>query len=171
MTVETFKIEVLPLKNKLYRFARRLVTNYAEAEDIVQEVFLRLWSKKDQLHEIRNLEALAVTMTKNLCLDRLKSKSNKNYELKDYHEQSTVTTPYTMMEISDSYKQVNKFIDELPVQQKMIIQLRDVEGYEYEEIAEMTGMNPNAIRVNLSRARKKIKELMEKTYDYGFTKN
>jgi RNA polymerase sigma-70 factor (ECF subfamily) len=171
MTVETFKIEVLPLKNKLYRFAKRLMINYAEAEDVVQEVFLRLWSKREQLNEVRSIEALAVTITKNLCLDKLKSKSSKNYELKNYHEQATTITPYTAMETSDSYKKVNELINQLPDQQKMIIHLRDIEGYEYEEIAEMTGMNPNAIRVNLSRARKKIRDLMEKTYDYGYTKN
>jgi len=171
MTLETFKIEVLPLKHKLYRFAKRLVVNYAEAEDVVQEVFLRLWSKRDQLQDVKSIEALAVTITKNLCLDKLKSKSNKTIEFKEYHEQTTAETPYKSMESSDSYNKVNELINQLPDQQRMIIHLRDVEGYEYEEIAKMTGMNPNAIRVNLSRARKKVRELMEKTYDYGFTKN
>jgi len=74
MTVETFKIEVLPLKHKLYRFAKRLLKNATEAEDIVQEVFIRLWSRREKLSEYKSIEAFAMTITKNLCLDNLKSK-------------------------------------------------------------------------------------------------
>ena len=171
MTVETFKIEVLPLKNRLYRFANRLVKNVPEAEDIVQEVFMRLWSRRERLNEYRSIEAFAMTITKNLCLDKLKSKRNKTDELTDRNEQISSTTPYKMLELNDSYNKVLEIIQTLPEQQKMIIHLRDIEEYEFEEIAEVMNLTINTIRVNLSRARKKVRETLIKTYSYEFAKN
>ena len=171
MTVETFKIEVLPLKNRLYRFANRLVKNVPEAEDIVQEVFMRLWSRRERLNEYRSIEAFAMTITKNLCLDKLKSKRNKTDELTERNEQISETTPYKMLELNDSYNKVQEIIQTLPEQQKMIIHLRDIEEYEFEEIAEVMNLTINTIRVNLSRARKKVRETLIKTYSYEFAKN
>ncbi|MBN2175050.1 MAG: sigma-70 family RNA polymerase sigma factor, partial [Bacteroidales bacterium] len=147
------------------------LVNYAEAEDTVQEVLLRLWTKRDKLHEYNSIEAFAMIITKNLCLDKLKSKKSKTDELTVINEQSTQDTPHTFMEISDTYENLNKLINQLPDQQRMIIQLRDIEGLEFEEIAEISGLNENTIRVNLSRARKKVREAMLKTYDYEFTGN
>jgi RNA polymerase sigma-70 factor (ECF subfamily) len=171
MTVETFKIEVLPMKHKLFRLANRMMTNVPEAEDIVQEVFLRLWTRKDRLNEYKSIEAFAMTITKNLCLDKLKSKGYKTNELTERHEQQTTETPYQKMEINDSYQKVKKFIDTLPEQQRMIIHLRDIEGYEYEEISEVMNISVNTIRVNLSRARKIVREKLVKAYNYEFAKN
>lgn len=171
MTVENFKIEVLPLKNKLYRFARRLLRNGHEAEDIVQEVMIRLWTRRNRLQEYKSVEAFAMVITKNLCLDKLKLKSNKSEELTWRNELYTDKNPYVQMETSDSYNKIRELIDQLPEQQRMIIHLRDVEGYAYDEIAELTGLTENTIRVNLSRARKKIREIMIKKYSYEFTKN
>ena len=171
MTVETFKIEVLPLKHKLFRLANRLLQNVPEAEDVVQDIFLRLWSRRNKLAEYRSLEAFAMTMTKNLCLDKLKSKRSKTDEFTEKHDQANEKTPYTEMEKEDSYNKVRKLIDMLPEQQRLIIQLRDIEGYEYEEIAEMMNISENTIRVNLSRARKRVRDMMIKTYNYEFTKN
>lgn len=159
------------MKHKLFRFASRLLQNIPEAEDVIQEVFIRLWNRRDGLHQYRNLEAFAMTITKNLCLDRLKSKRNKSDEFTEKHEKTDSITPYDHLEMTDSYKKINFIIGQLPDQQRMIIQLRDVEGYEYKEIEEITGMNQNAIRVNLSRARKQVRETMKNNYDYEITKN
>lgn len=171
MTLENFKIEVLPVKHKLFRLAKRMLGNTAEAEDLTQEVLVRLWAKKDKLHEYRSIEAFAMTITKNLCLDNLKSKRNKTDELTERNNKIEYSTPYEKMELSDSYKKVLKIIDALPEQQKMIIHLRDIEGYEYEEISEVMNLQVNTIRVNLSRARKKVKETMIKMHNYEFAKN
>lgn len=171
MTLENFKIEVLPLKHKLFRLAKRMLLNTAEAEDMVQEVLIRLWARKDKLNELRSIEAFAMTITKNLCLDKLKSKRNKTDELTESREPVSFSTPYNSLEMSDSYKKVLKIIDSLPEQQRMIIHLRDIEGYEYEEISEVMNLSVNTIRVNLSRARKKVKETMIKMHNYEFAKN
>lgn len=171
MTVELFKIEVLPIKNKLYRFALRLTCDVHESEDIVQEVFIRLWKRKDKLEEYRSIEAFAMTITKNLCLDKLKSKAHKNVQLSAKHDETDETTPFIEVERNDTYERVKQLIDQLPEQQRMIIHLRDIEGYEYNEIADVLSISENTIRVNLSRARKKVRDMMIKKYNYEFTKN
>ncbi len=171
MTVDQFKIEVLPHRHKLYRFAMRMMRDAAEAEDVVQEVMIRLWMRKEALAGFRSIEAFAMTIARNLCLDRLKRAGSRTEELNERHTVRHVRTPYEEMESTDSYNKIRELIDDLPDQQRMIIHLRDVEGYEYEEIADITGLTENTIRVNLSRARKKIREAMKNKYRYEFTKN
>jgi RNA polymerase sigma-70 factor (ECF subfamily) len=171
MTVETFKIQVLPLKNKLYRLAKRLLNNIPEAEDTVQEAFLRLWTKRDALKEYRSIEAFALTITKNLCLDRMKSKGYRMDELSENNEKMGESTPHTIVESADSFENIQRIIQSLPEQQRMIIHLRDIEEYDMDEIAEITELNMNTIRVNLSRARKKVRAMLTKTYNYEFAKN
>jgi len=171
MTVETFKIEVLPVKHKLYRLAKRLLNNVPEAEDAVQETFLRLWTKKDALKEYRSIEAFALTITKNLCLDRMKSKGYKTDELTENHEKMGESNPHTRLELTESFEKIQLIIQSLPEQQRMIIHLRDIEEYDLDEIAEIMELNMNTIRVNLSRARKKVREMLTKTYNYEFAKN
>jgi RNA polymerase sigma-70 factor (ECF subfamily) len=171
MTVETFKIEVLPLKHKLFRFAKRLMKNMPDAEDIVQEVFLRLWVRRESLAEYKSVEAFAMTITKNLCLDRMKSKDYKTEELTIVHQQVSHATPYKKLELTDTYNRIQMIMNSLPEQQRMIIHLRDIEGFEFEEIEEIMNINLNTIRVNLSRARKRIKEILQNTYNYEFAKN
>lgn len=166
MELEEFKIEVLPFKNKLYRFAKRLLKNTEEAEDVVQEVFIKLWNKRNNLEDYKSIEAFAMIVTKNLCLDKLKSKKNKTVELNSNFTIKNDSTPYSKMVLSDTIDKVNKIIDKLPEQQKIIIQLRDIEGYDFDEIAEIMKLNLNTIRVNLSRARKKVRDTLVKTYNY-----
>ena len=168
MALEKFKKEVLPLQNKIFRFANRILKKENEAEDLTQDVFLKLWSMKDKLGEYRNVEALAMTMTRKLCFDRIKSKRWNNTSLNEtYHQKSTTNDPYKKAELSNSMEHIKNIIDDLPDKQRTVIQLRDVESYEFKEIAEITGMAMDSVRVNLSRARKKIKAELEKKYNYG----
>ncbi len=171
MTVEEFKSEVLPIKNKLFRFAKRLLNSTEDAEDTVQEVFIRLWSKKEKLTEYRSIEAFAMVITKNLCLDKLKSTKHKTSELTVVNETINESTPYDHTEITDTLNKVHKIIDELPEQQRMIIQLRDIEGCDFDEIAEILSLSLNTIRVNLSRARKKVRDVLIKAQNYEFSTN
>lgn len=170
MTLEEFKTEVLPVKNKLFRFAKLLMKNRAEAEDIVQDVLLRLWSNREKMDEYKNIEAFSITITKNLCLDKLKSKASKTTQLK---ENLIVKdkNPDEEYESKDINNKINEIINRLPVQQKMIIQLRDIEGYGFEEISEVVNMTLNAIRVNLSRARKKVRDEIIKLQHHEFSRN
>lgn len=158
MNTQTFTQYVLPFKDKMYRLAKRLLVSKEEAEDALQETYLKLWNNQHQLSQYKNLEAYALTMTKNFCLDRLKSKQAQRISLEpDYFTKTTSETEHSI-ENHESIALIEKYINQLPETQKIIIQLRDVEGYEFEEIENIVQMNPTAIRVNLSRARKKIKE-------------
>ena len=162
MDTEEFKIRILPLKNKLFRLALRLTRNREEAEDIVQEVFLKIWSMRFDLRKYDSVEALMMTMTRNQCLDRLKMKKNKAMSLVFDVNQDIEDNPYRVSEQRDMIRTVMSVVDRLPEQQKTLIQLRDVEAYTFDEMEEITGFGQNYIRVNLSRARKKIRETIEK---------
>jgi RNA polymerase sigma factor (sigma-70 family) len=156
-----------PFKDKLFRLAKRLLISTEEAEDATQEVLVRLWTKNENLEKYNSVEAFAMTMTKNFCLDQLKSKRATN--LKIVHDNYIDKEPSLQQKIEDvdSLKWVEKIINQLPEQQRLIIQMRDVEQYEFEEIAKILEMNETAIRVALSRARKTIREYITKTHNYG----
>jgi RNA polymerase sigma-70 factor (ECF subfamily) len=171
MTVETFKIEVLPLKNKLYRLAYRLLGNGMDSEDMVQEVMLKLWARREKLGEYKSVEAFAMVILKNMCLDKMKAKGYRTDDLDEWENDSGYHSPHKNLELIDTTEKVKMIIDELPKHQKMVIHLRDVEGYEFEEITELMQMSLNTIRVNLSRARKKVRETLVKKYSYEFTRN
>jgi RNA polymerase sigma-70 factor (ECF subfamily) len=168
MDSKEFKIRVLPLGNKLHRYAAGILRDIHEAEDIVQEIFLKLWNMRQQINEIHNIDAFAFRMTRNLCLDRLRAAKpnliDENLESALRNREGKNGDPENLMIMSDAVKEVQRLIDRLPEQQKTIIHLRDVEGYSNEEIAEIMDMEVNTVRVNVSRARKSVRESMSKTY-------
>lgn len=166
MNQKEFLHIVLPIKDRLYRIAKRFLVSSDEAEDAVQEVFLKLWKKKEAIKNYRSPEAFAITMTKNYCLDRLKSKQASNLKIvhNNFENKSNLERD---IEAQDGVSLVFKLMETLPEQQKLILHLRDVEQFEFSEIAKMTNSNETAVRVALSRARKKIKELLLKQYNYG----
>ena len=167
MTQTEFLNIVLPFKDKVFRLAKRLLVSTEEAEDATQEVLLKLWNNKNKIAEYRNVEAFSMTMTKNYCFDKLKSKQSQNLKIvhSNYEEKSTPLQK--QVELNDSVNWVAKIIEELPEQQRMIIQLRDIEDYDFDEIAKMLDMNNTAVRVALSRARKTIRKKLTKTHSYG----
>ncbi|MEX0275298.1 MAG: RNA polymerase sigma factor [Flavobacteriaceae bacterium] len=158
---------VMPFKDKLYRLAKRLLVSAEEAEDATQEILLKLWSKKGKMEEYNNVEAFAMTMTKNFCLDRLKSKQAAHLKLVHSNFAQSGSSLQQQMEAKDSVNWVHRIMEGLPEKQKMVLQLRDVEQYDYDEIADMLQMNPTAVRVALSRARKTIKEKLIQKHSYG----
>ena len=156
-----------PFKDKIFRLAKRLLVSVEEAEDATQEVLVKLWNKNDSLNELKSVEAMAMTMTKNFCLDQLKSKRASNIKIVHNNFTDRQAGLQQQVEDKDSWNWVEKIINELPEQQKLIIQMRDIEQYEFEEIAKIMEMNETAVRVALSRARKSIKEFLTKTHNYG----
>jgi RNA polymerase sigma-70 factor (ECF subfamily) len=164
---------VTPFKDKVFRLAKRLLVSTEEAEDATQEILVKLWNKNknknknDGLAEYKSVEALAMTMTKNYCFDQLKSKRASNLKIVHNNFTDREASLQQKLEDSDTWNWVEKIINNLPEQQKLIIQMRDIEQYEFEEIAKILEMNETAIRVALSRARKTIRENMTKTHNYG----
>lgn len=156
-----------PFRNKIFRLARRLLVSVEEAEDATQEVYIKLWNKNDGLKAYQSVEALAMTMTKNYCLDQLRSKRSGNLSIVHNNYKDREAPLQKQIEDRDNWSWVEKAIATLPEQQQMIVQMRDIEQYEYEQIAEILQMNETAIRVALSRARKTIREFISKTHAYG----
>ncbi len=157
----------MPFKDKLFRLAKRLLVSREEAEDATQEILMKLWSKNESIGKYNNVEAFAMTMTKNFCLDRLKSKQASNLKLVHSNYGDDNTSLQKQVEAKDSLSWVEKIMQELPEQQKMVLQLRDVEEYDFDEIGELLNMKPTAIRVALSRARKTVREKLMQKHSYG----
>src|SRR5690606_2618168 len=161
---------VMPFKDKLFRLAKRLLVSREEAEDATQEVLMKLWNNKNRMEQYKSVEAFAVTMTKNYCLDRLKSKQAGNLKLVHSNYTDESVSLQRNLEARDSLDWMGKIMDGLPEQQRMVLQLRDIEQYEFNEIEEMLSMKPTAVRVTLSRARKAVREELIKTHSYGISK-
>ncbi len=167
MTQSEFLNVVMPFKDKLYRLSKRLLISAEEAEDATQEVLMKLWSKNSNIANYKNVEAFAMTMTKNFCLDRLKSKQSSNLKLVHSNYEDGNTSLQKQLEARDSISWVEKIMEELPEQQKLVLQLRDVEEYDFKEIADLLEMQPTAVRVALSRARKTVREKLMQKHSYG----
>lgn len=152
--------------------ARQILQNEEEAKDVLQDVFLKLWQKREELERVENLEAFAVRMIRNRCLDVIRSRRTVSMEMvkkAEKPEEDSSDTDY--LENAEMSGLVKRIITGLPELQRTVIQLRDIEQLEYEEIAEATEMNVNTIRVNLSRARKKVRDEILKIQNYGITEN
>jgi len=172
MKAEEFKREIIPMQRKLYAFALRVLQNREESEDVVQEIFVKLWRMRGELGTIRNREAFAMTMTKNLCIDKLKKKRMLSLDEDQVRFEGTSdSNPLKEVQLNDAVALVNQIVNDLPDQQRMIIQLRDIEGYTSEEVAGILDISQNTLRVNLSRARQKIREYLVKQYSNGKEEN
>jgi RNA polymerase sigma factor (sigma-70 family) len=172
MLAKDFKTDVLPISNKLLRFALQILQDEEEAKDVLQDIFLKLWQKRDELAKVENLEAFAIRMIRNRCLDVIRTRRTVSMELVKHKKLADEEcSDSELLENADSVGLIKRIIAGLPELQRTIIQLRDIEQLEYEEIAEATDLNVNAIRVSLSRARKKVRDEILKIQNYGITEN
>jgi RNA polymerase sigma factor (sigma-70 family) len=160
---------------KLYGFAFRILRNQEEAEDAVQETFLKLWKMKDKLDDFKSIEAFATTMIRNYCIDLVRKQ--KTLMITDISssdiQHHTSLSPHEEMERSESGAILEKIIEGLPEIYGIVLKMRDIDGESFEEISEKTRQNINTVRVTLSRARKMIRDLYIR-YDYerrGVEKN
>lgn len=159
MVARDFKTSVLPVSKKLLRFATHFLKDEELARDAVQDVFLKLWQKRETLHEVNNIEAFAMQMTRNRCLDMLRNNRMVPFDEETERRLKAKTVDvHSKVELSETANQIAGLISKLPDLQRNVMQMRDMEQLSYEEIAEVTGLQVNAIRVNLSRARKKVRD-------------
>ncbi len=172
MIARDFKTSILPVSKKLLRFATLFLKNEDEAKDAVQDVFLKLWQKKDELEKIENVEAYAMQMTRNRCLDVIRA--NKTIPISaetDRKMKEDSVNVHLQIEYSESANQIKNLIDRLPDLQRTVMYMRDIEQLSFNEIAETTELQINAIRVNLSRARKKVRDEFLKLDQNGNQQN
>ncbi len=148
---------VLPYKNKLYRFALRLVNNTHDAEEIVQDLLIKIWKKKDHFLTLDNQEAWCMTVTRNLAYDKLRARKKGHQELEtQYDLKDRMVTPDVQLEQKDTLRRVRLVIEKMPDELKTVIQLRDIEGYTYKEISEITNWSLSKVKVYIHRARKAL---------------
>jgi len=159
MDKNRFKTEVLPLRERLFGYASRMLGNSDDAEDIVQEVLLKLWFMRSELYRYNSVAALSYMITKNLSLNHLKTARRKREKLPEISVSREESPPDLQLQEKESLKNVMSIIDRLPGLQQAVIKMRHLEGMEIAEIAQLTGSTPEAVRMSLSRARKRIKEL------------
>ncbi len=170
--LETFKSEVLPLKNKLFRFAFSILGDRDLSKDVVQETLLKAWDKRNDFYAIRSPEAWCMTLTRNFAVEKLRSKHNKTMELSEGPDwKDNERSPYKLVELGNTMEIIDQIVSELPMKQKETFQLRDIEGYAYQEISEITGYNINDVKVNIFRARKSIRAYLLKLNTYGLEKS
>lgn len=169
MDLEAFENRVLPSKNKLFRFAVRLLGNQEDAQDVVQEVLIKVWNGRDTMHQINNWEAWCMRLTKNLSLDRLRAQQRKATDSMQtgFEIKQEGLTPYDKTELTESMQQVSQLIASLPEKQRQVMHLRDVEGYSYNEICEILELDMSQVKISLFRARNSVREKLVKINAYG----
>ncbi|MFY0255595.1 RNA polymerase sigma factor [Chitinophaga sp. 30R24] len=170
MSLDRYLTQVVPVRQKLYRFAFRLLGNEEDAQDITQDVLMKVWGMQDKMTELQNMEAWCMRITRNLALDKLKSKKyriadelDRAGELPEVSQQN----PHMMMEQQDVMKKVHRAINSLPEKHRTILQLRDIDGHSYQEIADILEIDMNEVKVNLHRARKTVREKLQNQQVYG----
>lgn len=165
----SFRNDVLPLKNALYRLAFRITMNREEAEDIVQDTLIKVWNKRDDWQEIDSIEAFSFTICRNLSLDRIKNAANANGSIEEQgiDMADTAGGPYELTVQKDRVDTVKHIIDGLPEKQKSCMQLRDFEGKTYKDIAQILGITEEQVKVNIFRARQTVKQRYIEVDKYG----
>ena len=153
------------VKDTVYRLALSLTGNAAEAEDIVQDTYERVWRARDAILAHDYPRAYVCRITRNLAIDYLRSRHrlrecNDGYQTMSNDGNSTI-------ELLDITALTKRIISHLPEKQRLTIHMRDVEGFEVEEIAEILESDPTSVRMNLSRARRCVREQVIKAIQHG----
>ena len=166
----SFRNDVLPLKNELYRLALRITLNHAEAEDVVQETMIKVWNRRDRWDELESIEAFCLTICRNIAIDKTKKAENQNQSLMDEHDapdHSYTSNPEEQAMQQDRISLIRRLIDTLPEKQRSCMQFRDFEGKSYKEIAKILDVSEEQVKINIFRARQTIKQKFIDTENYG----
>ena len=164
----SFRDDILPLKDKLFRLALRITFDRAEAEDVVQDTMIRVWNKREEWTQFGSIEAYCLTVAKSLAIDRSQKKEAQNVELTpEMEEESEISGPYDQLVNNERMSIIHRLINELPEKQRLIMQLRDIEGESYKEIAKILNLTEEQVKVNLFRARQKVKQRYLEIDEYG----
>ncbi|AXT20451.1 sigma-70 family RNA polymerase sigma factor [Flavobacteriaceae bacterium AU392] len=166
MLEQNFKKTFLPLMDQWFRFSLAMVGSKEEAEDIVQEVLIKLWKRKRQMNDVKNIKAYSLQMVKNLSYDKMK-KRKPVLSLEKYDYDSSLYTIEDKIFAKDEVVLIKNLIDKLTIRQKEIFVLKDIEGLSYDEVVEITNLDIRNVRATLSMARKRIKDLYAKIVSDG----
>lgn len=166
MTTEEFKNKIIPYSRKLYPMLFRILRNEEETRDALQDLMIKLWNKRMDLEQCANQSAYIITMARNYSFDLLKKKRPSVLSEEENYKVLNIEAREASQETKEKLACVQRVIENLPEKYKQVIQMRDIDGYSFDEIKEASGYEISNIRVILSRARQKVKEEVEKIYDY-----
>jgi RNA polymerase sigma-70 factor (ECF subfamily) len=167
MTISYFEKEILPLKHAIARYANFMLKDMDDAQDITQEVLLKIWEKRDEMDQIVNKRAWAITITRNKCLDFIKAKKGERVSWEDNLDQIITDNPFDKLRVLDETNLIKNLMEQLPAKQKEVFYLRHFEGSTYQEIEENLAIDMNSVKVYLHRARTFIKKALEEKHNYG----
>lgn len=172
MNIKKFENIVLPLKDKLFRLALSIARNKEDAEDIVQDAMLKVWNKQDSLEHVENLEGYCMRSVRNIALDKISLTDNRHLDLSEpSFEESDTEQPDKAFEKQDQLNLIHQLINHLPEKQKTIMQLREIEEFNYKEIAKIMEMTEDQVKITLFRARQKVKEYFKRINKYGLNED
>jgi RNA polymerase sigma-70 factor (ECF subfamily) len=165
----SFRDDILPLKDKLFRLALRITFNRAEAEDVVQDTMIRVWNKREEWSQFDSIEAYCMAVARNLAIDRSQKKEAQHLQITPEMEETGEegSSPYEQLADNERLGIIHELINKLPEKQRLIMQMRDIEGSGYKEIAQVLDLTEEQVKVNLFRARQKIKKLYTQIDEYG----
>ncbi len=149
----------------MFRYAASILKELDTAQDVVQECLIKIWNKRESLEEIRNPEAWAFRIVRNSCLDVLRT--NRFTALDNTEEMVHQSSTSEDAIYRDQYKWFIEAVNTLPDKQKDTFHLREVEGMSYQEIAEVLEISMDEVKVNLHRARQKVRKMMQNVESYG----
>ncbi|MBR2114417.1 MAG: sigma-70 family RNA polymerase sigma factor [Prevotella sp.] len=161
MKTISFQSDILPLKNELFRMALRITQNREEAEDVVQETMIKVWNRREQWAQLESIEAFCLTICRNLALDKLRRMDNQVQSLGDDIEptdHSHSSNPEQVTIQNERTQMVRQLISELPERLRTCMQLRDIEGKSYRDIATILDITEQQVKVNIFRARQAVRE-------------
>ncbi len=163
MSLTIFQQRILPIKDKLYRLAFRLLQNVQEAEDVVQDSMIRIWNKRKEWDQWQSIEAYCMIAVRNSCLDRLRKQRLRPVgEESAWNIGSKEKDPEEKMMDKETMIQIRRCMSALPQNQQLVVHLREVEGLSYNEIAEILDMSMDQVKVNLFRGRNAIRQSITK---------
>lgn len=167
MNPAEFAAYLIPKKDKIFRFARAILSDVSEAEDATQDIFEKLWREQDRLQDIKNLDAFIMVSVRNLCYDRLRRRKLQTSKLDEVKAQSATAVVGFSPDTLDIRAVLLRVMEALPPKQRAILHLRDVEGYDIDEIASIVEMGEPSVRVLLSRARQSVRVRLIEIMEYG----
>jgi len=171
MKTISFRNDVMPLKNELYRLALRITLNPGDAEDVVQETLIKVWNRREQWDQIESMEAFCLTICRNQALDKTRKMGFLDQSLDadehDAPDHSHTANPEEQVIQQDRVQLVRNIIASLPEKQRSVMQLRDFEGKSYKEIAAILEISEEQVKINIYRARQVIKQKFIDAERYG----
>src|ERR1700761_5953362 len=171
MSIEAFKQHILPLKDKLFRFALHLLQDVQEAEDAVQDVMAGIWARRAEWAQWNSIPAYCMTSTRNNCLDRLRRRRIRAVQPEAAIQLKTPDgDPYEQVTNKEMITRIRRCMDALPPNQQQVVRLREMEGFSYNEIAEVLDMSLDQVKVNLHRGRNAIRKDILKQEEHQWKK-